>query len=99
MSIFGLLRGLISNTRKSSPEKLDTVEVSPCSPVMALRVGDLIDSPTMLDLVVGVDLATDGTLTVATTAGQTQYAHTDTVDALRRVKHSRTGDWHLVPVR
>ena len=89
----------ISNTRKSSPEKLDTVEVSPCSPVTALRVGDLIDGPIMLDLVVGVDLATDGTLTVTTTAGQTQYAHTDTVDALRRVKHSRTGDWHLVPVR
>ena len=99
MSNFILRLFGISNTRKSSPEELDTVEVSPCSPVMALRVGDLIDSPNMLDLVVGVDLATDGTLTVTTTAGQTQYAHTDTVDALRRVKHSRTGDWHLVPVR
>ena len=99
MSFFGLLRNAISSIQKSSPEKLDTEEVSPCSPVMALRVGDLIDSPAMLDLVVGVDLATDGTLTVTTTAGQTQYAHTDTVDALRRVKPSRTGDWHLVPVR
>lgn len=89
----------ISNTRKSSPEKLVTEETCNYSPVTALRVGDLIDSPTMLDLVVGVDLATDGTLTVTTTAGQTQYAHTDTVHALRRVKHSRTGDWHLVPVR
>lgn len=99
MSNFILRLFGISNTRKSSPEKLDTVEVSLCSPVMALRVGDLIDGPIMLDLVVGVDLATDGTLTVTTTAGQTQYAHTDTVHALRRVRHSRTGDWHLVPVR
>lgn len=99
MSIFGLLRNAISSTRKSSPGESVTVEVSPCSPVMALRVGDLLDSPSMLDLVVGVDLATDGTLTVTTTAGQAQYAHTDTVRALRRVKHSRTGDWHLVPVR
>lgn len=90
---------MTSNTRKSSPAESVTEEVSPCSPVMALRVGDLIDSPTMLDLVVRVDLATDGTLTVTTTAGQTQYAHTDTVHAMRRVKHSRTGDWHLVPVR
>lgn len=99
MSNFILRLFGISNTPESSPEKLDTVEVSLCSPVTALRTGDLIDAPTMLDLVVGVDLAADGTLTVTTTAGQAQYAHTDTVDALRRVKHSRTGDWHLVPVR
>ena len=66
MSIYTLLRDSILNTRKSSPGESVTVEVSPCSPVMALRVGDLIDSPTMLDLVVGVDLATDGTLTVTT---------------------------------
>lgn len=79
--------------------KTESRPLNDCSPVTALRVGDLIDSPTMLDLVVGVDLATDGTLTVTTTAGRTQYAHTDTVHALRRVKHSRTGDWHLVPVR
>ena len=99
MSSFILRLFGISSTQKSSPAESDTEEVSACSPVMALRVGDLIDSPAMLDLVVGVDLATDGTLTVTTTAGQTQYAHTDTVDALRRVKHSRTGDWYLVPVR
>ena len=99
MSIFTSLRNSILNTRKSFPEKSVTEETCNYSPLMALRVGDLIDAPTMLDLVVGVDLATDGTLTVTTTAGQTQYAHTDTVHALRRVKHSRTGDWHLVPVR
>lgn len=99
MSIFGFLRGAISSTQKSSPAESGTEEVSPCSPVTAIRTGDLIDAPSMLDLVVGVDLATDGTLTVTTTAGQAQYAHTDTVSALRRMKHSRTGDWHLVPVR
>lgn len=99
MSNFILRLFGISNTPESSPEESVTVETCNYSPVTALHVGDLIDSPTMLDLVVGVDLATDGTLTVTTTAGQTQHAHTDMVDALRRVKHSRTGDWHLVPVR
>lgn len=98
MSIFGLLRGSILNTRKSSPEKLDTVEVSPCSPVTELRVGDLIDSPTMLDLVVRVERVGD-TVRLTTNSGTTEHHESDTVDALRRVKHSRTGDWHLVPVR
>lgn len=98
MSIFGLLRGSILNTRKSSPEKLDTVEVSPCSPVTAIRTGDLIDAPTMLDLVVRVERAGD-TVRITTNSGTTEHHESDTVDALRRVKHSRTGDWHLVPVR
>ena len=98
MSIFGLLRNSISNTRKSSPEKLDTVEVSPCSPVTALCAGDLIDGPTMLDLVVRVERAGD-TVRLTTNSGTTEHHESDTVDALRRVKHSRTGDWHLVPVR
>lgn len=98
LSIFTSLRGLISNTRKSSPEKLDTVEVSPCSPVTALCAGDLIDSPLMLDLVVRVERV-GGTVRVTTNSGTTEHHETDTVHALRRVKHSRTGDWHLVPVR
>lgn len=98
MSIFGLLRNSISNTRKSSPEKLDTVEVSPCSPVTALCAGDLIDGPTMLDLVVRVEREGD-TVRLTTNSGTTEHHESDTVDALRRVKHSRTGDWHLVPVR
>ena len=98
MSIFGLLRGLISNTRKSSPEKLDTVEVSPCSPVTAIRTGDLIDGPLMLDLVVRVEREGD-TVRLTTNSGTTEHHESDTVDAMRRVKHSRTGDWHLVPVR
>lgn len=98
MSIFGLLRDSISNTRKSSPEKLDTVEVSPCSPVTALCAGDLIDGPTMLDLVVKVEREGD-TVRLTTNSGTTEHHETDTVVAMRRVKHSRTGDWHLVPVR
>ena len=98
MSIFGLLRGSISNTRKSSPEKLDTVEVSPCSPVTAIRTGDLIDGPTMLDLVVRVESVGD-TVHLTTNSGTTEHHESDTVHAMRRVKHSRTGDWHLVPVR
>ena len=98
MSIFGLLRGSISNSRKSSPEKLDTVEVSPCSPVMAIRTGDLLDGPIMLDLVVSVERVGD-TVRLTTNSGTTEHHKSDTVDALRRVKHSRTGDWHLVPVR
>ena len=98
MSIFGLLRNSISNTRKSSPEKLDTVEVSPCSPVTALCAGDLIDGPLMLDLVVRVERVGD-TVRLTTNSGTTEHHETATVDALRRVKHSRTGDWHLVPVR
>lgn len=87
-----------SNTRKSSPEKSVTEETCNYSPVMALRVGDLIDSPTMLDLVVRVERVGD-TVRVTTNSGTTEHHETDTVDALRRVKHSRTGDWHLVPVR
>lgn len=98
MSIYTLLRNTILNTRKSSPEKLDTVEVLSYSPVTALRVGDLIDAPTMLDLVVDVERAGD-TVRLTTNSGTTEHHETDTVDALRRVKHSRTGDWHLVPVR
>lgn len=98
MSIFTSLRNSISNTRKSSPEKLDTVEVSPCSPVTALCAGDLIDGPTMLDLVVRVERAGD-TVRLTTNSGTTEHHETDTVVATRRVKHSRTGDWHLVPVR
>ena len=98
MSIFGLLRGSISNTRKSSPEKLDTVEVSPCSPVTAIRTGDLIDGPLMLDLVVRVEREGD-TVRLTTNSGTTEHHESDTVDAMRRVKHSRMGDWHLVPVR
>lgn len=87
-----------SNTRKSSPEKLVTVEVSPCSPVTALCAGDLIDGPTMLDLVVRVEREGD-TVRLTTNSGTTEHHETDTVHAMRRVKHSRTGDWHLVPVR
>ena len=98
MSIFGLLRGSISNSRKSSPEKLDTVEVSPCSPVTAIRTGDLLDGPIMLDLVVRVERS-GGAVRVTTNSGTTEHHETDTVHAVRRVKHSRTGDWHLVPVR
>lgn len=98
MSIFGLLRGQIWNTRKSSPEKLVTEEISACSPVTAIRTGDLIDSPTMLDLVVSVERVGD-TVRLTTNSGTTEHHKSDTVDALRRVKHSRTGDWHLVPVR
>lgn len=88
----------ISNTRKSSPEKLDTVEESPCSPVEALRVGDLIDGPTMLDLVVRVERTGD-TVRVTTNSGTTDYALGETVEAYRSVKHSRTGDYHLALVR
>lgn len=98
MSIFGLLRGLILNTRKSSPEKLVTEETCNYSPVTALCAGDLIDSPAMLDLVVRVERAGD-TVRITTNSGTTEHHESDTVDALRRVKHSRTGDWHLVPVR
>ena len=98
MSIFGLLRNSISNARKTSPEKLDTVEVSPCSPVTALCAGDLIDGPTMLDLVVRVEREGD-TVRLTTNSGTTEHHETDTVHAMRRVKHSRTGDWHIVPVR
>lgn len=98
MSIFTSLRNSILNTRKSSPEKLDTEEVSICSPVMALRVGDLIDAPTMLDLVVRVEHA-GTTVRLTTNSGTTEHHEGDTVHAMRRVKHSRTGDWHLVPVR
>ena len=98
MSIFGLLRGQIWNTRKSSPEELDTVEVSPCSPVTAIRTGDLLDGPIMLDLVVRVERS-GGAVRVTTNSGTTEHHETDTVHAMRRVKHSRTGDWHLVPVR
>lgn len=98
MSIFGLLRGLISNTRKSYPAKLVTEETCNYSPVTALCAGDLIDSPTMLDLVVRVERVED-TVRVTTNSGTAEHHESDTVDALRRVKHSRTGDWHLVPVR
>ena len=98
MSNFILRLFGISNTRKSSPEKLDTVEVSPCSPVTAIRTGDLIDGPLMLDLVVRVERVGD-TVRVTTNSGTTEHHETDTVHAMRRVKHSRTGDWHLVPVR
>ena len=98
MSIFGLLRNSISNTRKSSPGKSVTEEVSACSPVTALCAGDLIDGPTMLDLVVRVERAGD-TVRLTTNSGTTEHHETDTVVATRRVKHSRTGDWHLVPVR
>ena len=88
----------ISNTRKSSPEKSVTEEQSPCTPVTALRVGDLIDAPTMLDLVVRVEHA-GTTVRLTTNSGTTEHHEVDTVQAVRRVKHSRTGDWHLVPVR
>ena len=98
MSNFILRLFGISNTRKSSPEKLDTVEVSPCSPVTAIRTGDLIDGPLMLDLVVRVEREGD-TVRLTTNSGTTEHHESDTVDAMRRVKHSRTGDWHLVPVR
>lgn len=98
MSIFGLLRGSISNTRKSSPAESVTEEVSACSPVTALCAGDLIDSPAMLDLVVRVERVGD-TVRVTTNSGTTEHHETDTVHAMRRVRQYRTGDWHLVPVR
>ena len=98
MSIFTSLRNSILNTRKSSPEKLVTEETCNYSPVTALCAGDLIDSPTMLDLVVRVERVGD-TVRLTTNSGTTEHHESDTVDALRRVKHSRTGDWHLVPVR
>ena len=98
MSIFTSLRGLISNSRKSSPAESVTEEVSPCSPVTAIRTGDLIDGPLMLDLVVRVEREGD-TVRLTTNSGTTEHHESDTVDAMRRVKHSRTGDWHLVPVR
>ena len=98
MSIFGLLRGSISNSRKSSPAESVTEEVSACSPVTALCAGDLIDSPAMLDLVVRVERV-GGTVRVTTNSGTTEHHETDTVHAMRRVRQYRTGDWHLVPVR
>ena len=98
MSIFGFLRGQTWNTRKLSPGKSVTEEVSPCSPVTALCAGDLIDGPTMLDLVVRVEREGD-TVRLTTNSGTTEHHETDTVHAMRRVKHSRTGDWHIVPVR
>ena len=98
MSNFILRLFGISNTRKSSPEKLDTVEVSPCSPVTAIRTGDLIDGPLMLDLVVRAEREGD-TVRLTTNSGTTEHHETDTVHAMRRVKHSSTGDWHIVPVR
>lgn len=98
LSIFTSLRGLISNTRKSSPAESVTEEVSACSPVTALCAGDLIDSPLMLDLVVRVERV-GGTVRVTTNSGTTEHHETATVHALRRVRQYRTGDWHLVPVR
>ena len=98
MSIFGLLRGQIWNTRKSSPEKSVTEEMSPCSPVTALRVGDLIEGPRMLDLVVRVERV-GTTVRLTTNRGTTEHHESATVVALRRVLHHRTGDYHLVPVR
>lgn len=98
MSIFTWLRGVTSNSPKSFPAKLVTEEISPFSPVMALRVGDLIDGPLMQDLVVRVEHTAGGVL-VTTNSGRTEYATGDTVRALRRVRSLRTGDWHLVPVR
>ena len=98
LSIFTSLRGLISNSRKSSPAESVTEEVSPCSPVTALCAGDLIDGPTMLDLVVRVESVGD-TVHLTTNSRTTEHHESDTVHAMRRVKHSRTGDWHLVPVR
>ena len=98
MSIFTSLRNSILNTRKSSPAESDIEEVSTCSPVTALCAGDLIDSPIMLDLVVRVERVGD-TVRLTTNSGTTEHHETDTVHAVRRVKHSRTGDWHLVPVR
>ena len=98
MSNFILRLFGISNTRKSSPEKLVTEETCNYSPVTALCAGDLIDTPTMLDLVVRVERVGD-TARLTTNSGTTEHHESDTVEALRRVKHSRTGDWHLVPVR
>ena len=98
MSIFTSLRGMILNTPKSSPEESDTVEASPCSPVEALSVGDLIDGPTMLDLVVRVE-RTGGAVRITTNSGTTDYAMGETVEAYRRTKNSRTGDYHLGLVR
>lgn len=68
------------------------------SPVTAIRTGDLIDGPRMLDLVVRVE-HNGTTVRLTTNSGTTDHHEIDTVVALRRVKHSRTGDWHLVPVR
>ena len=68
------------------------------SPVTAIRTGDLIDGPLMLDLVVRVEREGD-TVRLTTNSGTTEHHETDTVHAMRRVKHSRTGDWHIVPVR
>lgn len=64
----------------------------------ALSVGDLIDGPLMLDLVVRIEHR-GGTVRVTTNSGTEDYAPEDTVEAYRRVKHSRTGDYHLVLVR
>lgn len=88
----------ISNSQKSSPGESVTEEVSPCSPVTAIRTGDLIDGPIMLDLVVKVEHLGEG-VRVTTSAGPEEYALGETVEAYRRVKHSRTGDYHLVLVR
>ena len=52
----------------------------------------------MLDLVVRVERVGD-TVRLTTNSGTTEHHEGDTVVAMRRVKHSRTGDWHLVPVR
>lgn len=95
----GILRRMItSNTRKSFPVKLGTEEISNYSPVTAIRTGDMLDGPAMLDLVVGVEHV-GGTVRLTTNAGTTEHHESATVVALRRVKHSRTGDYHLVPVR
>lgn len=88
----------ISTIRKSSPEKSGTAAESPCSPVEALCVGDMIDGPTMLDLVVRVERE-GGIVRVTTNRGTTDYALGETVEAYRRMKNSRTGDYHLAPVR
>lgn len=88
----------ISNATKSSPEKSGTAAESPCTPVTALCVGDLVDGPTMLDLVVRVERK-GGTVRVTTNRGTTDYELGETVEAYRRTKHSRTGDYHLAPVR
>lgn len=88
----------ISNTRKSSHDKLATEEGLAYSPVTALRVGDMIDGPCMLDLVLRLERVGD-TVRVTTNSGAEDYAPGDTVKAYRRVKHPRTGDYHLVLVR
>ena len=98
MSIFTSLRGLIWNTPRSSPEK--SVIEEPCvySPVTALCVSDLVEGPSMLDLVVRVEHV-GGTVRVTTNSGTTDYREGDTVVAFRSMLRSRTGDYHLVPVR